>query len=519
MSLHLNKKTILKKTAQVGSLTFLSRIFGIIREIVQVKFLGIGAISDAFIMAFRIPNLFRRVFAEGAMSASFVPVMVQAVKKDERDLASGLITLSLLFFQGLIFLLFIFVFFKTDFVVSCIAAGFTGERAAYTVKFLRILFPFLFLVSASALFAGALNAVNHFFIPAFGQVLWNVMYIGTLFVCVRYQLAPEWVCWGVLIAGGVQLLSHLVVYFKYRFMFGRITREVLASFKIVLRKFFPCFFGVSIVEINLFISAIVASFLPAGDVSLLYYGARFLHLPVGMFVVAFSSILLPHFSRMVLYAPKRMSFYLLESTKFVCWIIIPFTIILTLVSEKLFITLFSLKKGAVVYSTQAQWILIFYLMGLVFLCLNKVFMNIFYSIKDTTSTTIISVIGAIVNLVGDIVGMELWGAYGIAGATSLSALVMALLSVRGLRKKHKFRFYGWDFINFLLRFIVQIATLIGLGILLFVGFDILVAGRLNLFLESLGGYWFFAMCVAGIFFLLLLATNKIFGVRVYFLKK
>ena len=214
MSLNLNKKTILKKTIQVGSLTFLSRLLGIVREILQVKFFGIGILSDAFIMAFRIPNLFRRVFAEGAMSASFVPVMVQAVKKGQRELANGLVTLTLLFFQSSILLLYLFVFFKTDLVVSVIAAGFSAERAAHTVSFLRILFPFLFLVSASALFAGALNAVNHFFVPAFGPALWNMTYVATLIICIRYKLSPEWVCWGVLIAGGIQLLLHLYVYIK-----------------------------------------------------------------------------------------------------------------------------------------------------------------------------------------------------------------------------------------------------------------------------------------------------------------
>lgn len=519
MSLNLNKKTILKKTVQVGSLTFLSRLLGIVREILQVKFFGIGILSDAFIMAFRIPNLFRRVFAEGAMSASFVPVMVQAVKKGKRDLANGLVSLTFLFFQSAILLLYLFVFLKTDLVVSVIAAGFSAERAAHTVSFLRILFPFLFLVSASALFAGALNAVNHFFVPAFGPALWNMIYVITLIICTYFKLSPEWVCWGVLIAGGVQLLLHLYVYFKCRFMFGRITRDVFQSFKLVLRKFCPCFFGVSIVEINLFVSGIVASFLPKGAVSLLYYGARFLHLPVGMFAVAFSSILLPHFSRVVLYAPKRMSFYLLEATKFVCWVVIPIALSLAIVSERLFIVLFSLKKGAIVHATQAKWILIFYLCGLIFLCLNKVFMNIFYSIKDTMSTTIISIVGAIVNVVGDIIGMKLWGAYGIAGATSLSALVMTMLSLFYLKRKHKYRFYIMDFLNFLIRFFVQLAIIAGVSIILFLLLNTISGGSLFAFATSLFGYWIFVGVCVGLFFLVSLATNKLFGIRVYFLKK
>ncbi|MFH1832276.1 MAG: murein biosynthesis integral membrane protein MurJ [bacterium] len=518
-SLHLSKKSIVKKTFQVGALTFLSRMLGILREALQIQFFGIGILSDAFIVAFRIPNLFRQVFAEGAMNGSFVPVMVQLVKKGKKEVASGLVSLGFIFFQSIILLLYLFVYFKTEWVVMLLAAGFSADRAAHTVEFLRILFPFLFLVSASALFAGALTSVNHFFIPALGPAIWNFVYVLIITLGIWFKLTPVFICWGVLVAGAVQLILHVITYFMCHFTFGRITEEVIESFKLVLRKFIPCFLGVSIIEINLLVSGIVASFLPEGSVSLLFYGARFLQLPIGIFAVAFSSILLPHFSRLVLYAPRRMSFYLLEVTKFVCWVIIPITLFFALVSKNLFVTLFSFKSGALAHADQAAWILIVYITGLLFICLSRVLMNIFYSFKDTVSATIISVVGALVNLVGDIIGMQIWGAYGIAGAASLASLVMVILSYVFLRKKHNLRFYPGNFIKFLARYLAQISVFIFIGFVLYSMLNFLFAGLMRAALANLLGFWFITCLAFGLLFLALLITKKRFGIRVYFIKR
>src|SRR3989304_7745755 len=156
MNHHLSKKSILKKTAQVSLLTFLSRMLGIVREFLFVQFLGVGAVSDAFIAAFKLPNFFRHIFAEGALSASFVPAIVKTVREGNREEANGLITISFLFFEGLVLLLYGFILLKTEWVFYLLAPGFSAEQLAYAVPFLRILFSFLFFISSSALLAGAL---------------------------------------------------------------------------------------------------------------------------------------------------------------------------------------------------------------------------------------------------------------------------------------------------------------------------------------------------------------------------
>jgi len=519
MSLHLNKKAILRNTAQVGGLTFLSRMLGLVREALLVRFFGIGAISDAFIMSFRIPNFFRHVFAEGALSASFVPAFVKTVKENNRREASGLMSISFLFFEGIVLLLYAFVFFKTEFVITMIAPGFSPEQTGYAIPFLRILFPFLFFVSSSALFAGALQSVNHFFVPAFGTPLWNMIYVATLLLCLSYNLSPMVVCFGIILGAFVQFFLHMVVYFKHHFTFGKIDAISIAGFKSVLSKFLPCLFGVSIVELNLFVSGIVASYLPKGSISILYYGSRFMNIPLGMFAVALSSILLPHFSRVVLFAPKRLNFYILEVTKLVTWVIIPATLFLMFVSENLFKTLLG-SKADINQVMQAKWILILYLLGLIFLCLNKILLSVFYALKDTWSTTIAAMICAFVNLAGDIIGMHFWGAYGIAAANTIAGIVMTGLCFFFLHTRHGFKFYSGNYFNFLGRYIVQLLVAGAICVVIFLTIINRVAlGDWHNFFTVGFGYWILAIVLGFVLMGLMFVSKRLFSVELYFLNK
>jgi len=519
MSLHLNKRAILKNTAHVGGLTLLSRILGIIREGLLVRFFGIGAISDAFIMSFRIPNFFRHVFAEGALSASFVPVFVKTVKENKREEASGLMSISFLFFEGIVLLMCLFVFLKTELVIKFIAPGFSPEQIGYAIPFLQVLFPFLLLVSSIALFSGALQSVNQFFIPAFGTPLWNMIYILTLVICLSYNLSPLALCFGIIFGAFIQLLMLLFFYFKNHFSFGKIDAISIAAFKSVLSKFLPGLLGVSIVELNLLVSGIVASFLPKGSISLLYYGSRFMNIPLGMFAVALSSILLPHFSRVVLFAPKRLNFYILEVTKLVTWVIIPATLFLMFVSENLFKTLLGTKADALQIK-QAKWILILYLLGLIFLCLNKILLSVFYALKDTWSTSIAAIICASVNLGCDIVGMYYWGAYGIAAANTISGITMTALCFLFLHTRHEFRFYAGNYFKFLGRYCAQLFLGCALFLVAFLFLlNYLASGAWHNFFMFGIGYWIIVTLLGLSLMGLMFVTKRLFSVELYFLNK
>jgi len=517
MSLQLSKRSILKKTLQVSLLTFLSRILGVMREFLMVRYFGVGAVSDAFIAAFRIPNFFRHVFAEGALSASFVPVIVKTVKENNKREASGLMTLSFLFFEGIILLMYVAVLLKTEWIVKLVAPGFCAEQVSYAVPFLQILFSFLLFISSCALLGGALHAVNHFFVPGLGTPLWNVVFIGALIFCLSYKLSPVYLCGGVILGAFIQFLLHVYMYFAQGFTFGVIDAGSRAAFKAVLTKFLPCLFGVSIFELNLFISGSIASFLPKGSVSLLYYGSRFMNIPLGMFAVALSSVLLPHFSRLVLYAPRRLNFYLLEVTKLVSWIILPATFFLMFSSEQLFSLLLS-GKATALQMHEGAIILIYYALGLGFLCLNKVLLSMFYAMKDTWSATKASAMCATVNIVCDLVGIYFMGAYGIALANSISALAMTVALLVALRK-HRINFHVAPYLVFLGRYCLQLFLGIACFYTLFAGVRHYLHARRMIWILSGSGFWCFALSIGFFMMLMLYLTRSFFRVHVYFLKK
>jgi len=518
MSLHLSKKSILKKTAQVGALTLLSRLLGIVREFLLTRFLGVGAVSDAFIAAFKLPNFFRHVFAEGALSASFVPVFIKTVKEGNRKEANGLMTISFLFFEGLVLALYLFVLLKTNWVLMILAPGFSAEQAAYAIPFLRILFSFLFFISSSALLGGALHSINHFFTPAFGTPLWNLIYVGTLILCVTFKLPVTFLCAGIIFGAFVQFCLHLIMFFRFNFSFGRIDAGVRALFGAILAKFLPCLLGVSIVELNLFIGTSIASFLPEGSTTLLYLASRFMNIPLGMFAAAFSNVMLTHFSRLVLYAPRRLNFYMLEVAKFVTWIIVPIMLFLMIVAFPLFGFLLASKAmpGQV---NQGGIILIFYSSGLIFSCFNKIVLSMFYALKDTKATTIAAAACALVNIAGDVTSLWLGGSYGIAFANTLASACMTGLCILFLYKRHGIVFYGGAYAQFLWRFMLQLffvcLTVASLGLILYQFLS--YSGHVFLF----QGKWF--LCVAtmglGLVMGLMFLTKQRFGLNIYFLER
>jgi len=481
--------------------------------------LSVGAISDAFVAAFKFPNFFRHIFAEGALGASFVPAIVKTVREGNREEANGLMTISFLFFEGIVLLMYVFVLLKPDWVLLILAPGFSPEQVAYARPFLRILFSFLFFISSSALLAGALNSVNHFFIPAFGTPLWNIVYIITLLLCLAYALPPTYLCVGVIVGALCLFLAHLITFFKYHFTFGQITPGARAAFRQVLTKFLPCLFGVSVVEINLFVSGSIASFLPKGEMTLLYYSSRFMNIPLGMFAVALSSVMLSHFSRLVLYAPRRLNFYLLEVAKFVTWIILPAMLYLMFVSDELFAMLLG-NKATPALAQQGSLLLLLYCTGLLFLCLNKILLSMFYALKDTWSTTIAAAICASINIGCDLVSLKYFGSYGIALSNTISALVMTCIALTFLDKRHRIAFYFGRYFGFLSRYLLQLTA----GVLLFLaglrGTQALFAlwGKGHWIAHGLG-FWATTGFLAGSLMIVLFLTRRACGLETYFLKK
>ncbi len=520
MSQVLHKKSIMRKTIQIGSSTLMSRFLGIIRELLMVKYLGAGAASDAFLTAFKIPSSLRKIFAEGALSAAFVPSFITALRKD-KDEAHSLMSLAFILFEGSLLLLCGLIILFAPQVIAAIAPGFSTEQVALTTPLLRILMPFIFFISSSALLAGALQAVGHFFVPAFGPILLNIIFIAGLLFCWMLKLPVIYLCFFILLGGLLQFLQHLHAYFKLDFAFGRVTKKTWDSFSSILAKFFMVLLSMSVMEISLFIDTSFASYLPEGSISLIYYANRFVGIPLGVFAVAFSTILLPHFSRISTYAPKRLNFYLLESAKLVFWVTIPCMLAMILFSEKIFTTLFLSKSFTLAQAHEAGWILVAFAIGLFFFSFNKIILNVYYALHETKIPSIVSIIATAVNIALNFMLMNSMKATGLALATTISGILQTVLLLYYLRKKFGFHSYIQQFFIFCMRYGLQLLIVCVAFMLVYLGITVTIPLLLSptiarFFLEKVG-YWIWVTPVSLAAGLFLYYFRNVFGVRLYFL--
>ena len=515
----LHKKTIIKKTLEVGGSTLLSRVLGLIRDLLMQTYLGKGILSDAFLSAYKIPNSLRKIFGEGALSAAFIPTLVKIFRQDGQEQANSLMSVAFLIFEGILLFICALFMWRADIVISWVVPGFGAESQQLAIGFLHILMPFILFISSSALLTGALQAVHHFWVPALSQVFINIVCIGGLLLGLFFKLPVEWYCWCFLLAGAVQFVLHLVTYFKLNWAFGPLTRQAFWQFMHVMIKFVLCAISMSIVEFNFFIDSSFASYLPAGNITLLYYANRFMGIPLGAFGVAFSTILLPHFSRISTYAPNRLNFYLLEATKLVYWVVIPVAFFMSYFSDKIFSAVFIFNAFSSAQINLAASILIAYLFGLFFFCLNKVLLNMYYALRVTWIPSAISVVSTSLNVVLNYVLMPLWGAPGLALATAIAGIIQTILLLIFLIIRFEFKMYPAAFFLFLYRYTVQLVVMFSLMLatyyILRFMMSYLPAYIADFFLNNVG-LWIWVGPLFIIFIAALYFTRSLFKVRLYF---
>ena len=513
------RKTIIQKTIQVGGSTLVSRFLGVIRDVLTVHFLGATALSDAFFTAWKVPNLFRKIFAEGALSAAFVPTIVQVVKKRGRQGVSSMMSLGFLVFESMVLLLCAAVIYFAHPFIALIAPGFSAEQIENGVVFLRILMPFIFFISTNALIAGPLQAVGHFFIPAFGPVLLNIVYIIGLIVCMFFSLPVTILCWFILLGGFIQLIAYVSTFWYLDFRFGAIGRTDIIAFGSILAKFGLCLISMSVMEVGLFVDTSFGSYLSKGSITLISYASRFMGIPLGVFAVAFSTILLPHFSRISSYAPKRLGFYLLEATKLVWWVTIPIALSMMLLSQQIFSTLFLSDQFTLQNVHEAASILNAFLAGLFFFAINKILSNVYYSLHHTFIPGVIAMIAVFFNIFLDWMLLDAWGAVGLAIATSAAGILQAILLFMVLYHHFNLPFYFQNFLHFIIRYAIQI-ILVGVPfIALYYGIKLLVSSHFPslayLFFQTVV-LWVWIAPLLALFIGLLYYTRALFGVRLLF---
>ncbi|MEK7816577.1 MAG: murein biosynthesis integral membrane protein MurJ [Pseudomonadota bacterium] len=481
-------RKLIQSTAVTGGMTLISRITGLVRDIVFAGLIGAGAgvAADAFYVAFRIPNFLRRIFGEGAFSQAFVPVFTEyktrATPEDTRafvDHMTGVLGV-ILFIVTLIGVL------AAPILVMVLAPGFLDEPHKYdlTVQMLRIMFPYLLFVSLVAMAAGILNTYGKFAAAAFTPVLLNLCLIGAaLWLAPRMAEPVLALAWGVFLAGVVQLLFQLPFLRALRILprprlkpvhdsrdgGGRATPGAVAGTAVgdgvvrVFKLMLPAIFGVSVSQINLLVNTLLASFLVTGSVSWLYYSDRLMEFPLGVFGIALATVILPSLSRKhATNSHEEFSQLLDWALRWVVLIGLPASVALVVLSGPLLATLFhygAFNAHDVRMSAQA---LMAFSTGLLAFILIKVLAPGFYARQDTKTPVRIGIVAMLVNIVLSLVLVFPLKHTGLALAISFAAFVNAALLYRRLRALNVYRpLPGWG--AFLLR--VTLATA-GMGALL-----------------------------------------------------
>lgn len=293
-------QSLLRSTSLVSVMTFLSRIMGFIRDMTIANIFGVQASMDAFFVAFKIPNFMRRLFAEGAFSQAFVPVLAEYQQTrtiDEVRLFLARIAGTLSAILSLVTLIGILA---APVIIFVFAPGFSedGTRFMLASEMLRLTFPYLMLISLTAMAGAILNTYGYFGVPAFTPVLLNIaMIVAAIFLSPHFEQPVLALAWGVLIAGISQLLFQIPFLYKRRLLVKPSMVFHDQGVKRVLKLMVPALFGVSVAQINLLVDTIFASFLKVGSVSWLFYTDRLTDFPLGVFGVAIATVILPHLSR------------------------------------------------------------------------------------------------------------------------------------------------------------------------------------------------------------------------------
>ncbi|KAF0214836.1 MAG: virulence [Geobacteraceae bacterium] len=433
------KKNIVRAAGVLGFATMLSRIMGMVRDMVVARLFGAGFATDAFVAAFMIPNMLRRFFAEGALTSAFVPTFsewyTQKGEAEARDLANICFTLLTIVMAVVTLLGIIF----SPQIVHLMFPGFKAEpsKLELTIFLNRLMFPYIFFISLVALCMGILNTVRHFFTPAISTVFLNfAMIFCAVFLHNRFAVPITALAVGVLLGGVLQLLLQLPTLYRKGFPIRpRFDLHNPAVRKIALLMG-PSIFGVGVYYLNITVGNILASLLPQGSVSYLYYAQRLFEFPQGIFTVSVAQAVLPSMSRQAAAGEMpEMKESLAFGLRLILFITIPAMSGLMVCSTPIFSLLFMGGEFDYQKAVKSAEALFYYSMGLSLVALVRVLVPAFYALKDTRTPVLIAFVAFLLNVAFSLtlMGPLLHG--GLALASSLSALCNMVMLVYFLRKK------------------------------------------------------------------------------------
>ncbi len=457
---------LLKSASTISAFTILSRVLGYVRDSRIAFLLGAGTAADAYTTAYRIPNLLRRLVGEGAVSAAFIPVfsryLAEGKKKDAWELANSTLTIITVFLTAITVIGIVF----SPWVVKLFASGFgeTPGKIELTATLNRIMFPYIFLISMSALCMGVLNSFHHFGAPAFSPVVLNLTMISFSFLGGLFGDVTRTLAVGVVAGGMAQLAIQIPplvrsgwkIRFKIDFAHPGVQR--------VARLIVPVIFGIGIVQVNILVDTQFASYLEEGSVTAIYIADRVMELVLGGYAVAVSTVILPLLSRQAaLRQMDEMKTTLNFATRLILFITFPASVGLILLRREIIEVLFEHGDFKAASTALTAWALPFFAIGLSAFAMVKVIVPAFYALHDTRTPVKVAFVAMFLNIVLNIVLIRPLRNGGPALATSTSAFFNCLVLI-GIF----YRRYGSFGVRNILQSIVKfaIATL-ALGVVVY----------------------------------------------------
>ena len=460
---------LLKSLAAVSSMTMFSRVLGFARDAIVARIFGAGMATDAFFVAFKLPNLLRRIFAEGAFSQAFVPILAEYKSKQGEDATrvfvayvSGLLTLALavVTVAGML---------AAPWVIMVTAPGFadTADKFTLTTQLLRITFPYILLISLASLAGAILNTWNRFSIPAFAPTFLNISMIGFALFAAPYFHPPVLaLAWAVTVGGVLQLVYQLPHLKKIGMLvLPRVNFRDEGAMRVV-KQMGPAILGVSVSQVSMIINTIFASFLASGSVSWMYYADRLMEFPSGVLGVALGTILLPSLSKSFSSGNHDEYCRLMDWGLRLCFLLaLPSAVALGILAKPLTVSLFQYGKFTAFDAAMTQRALVAYSVGLIGIIIVKVLAPGFYSRQDIKTPVKIAIVTLILTQVMNLAFIGPLKHAGLSLSIGLAACLNASLLYWQLRKQKIFTpqpGWAWFLTRLLISVLVMSAALVGM---------------------------------------------------------
>lgn len=434
-------KKLLKRTAVVSCLTMIARLFGFARDMVLAQVFGAGAAMDAFIVAFKVPNFMRRLFAEGAFSQAFVPVLSDYKKEADQTDIRNFISHMTGVLGAILLLVTLIAEVITPVLVALFAPGYLDDPQRYhlTSTMLHLTFPYLFFISLTALAGAALNTFQRFAAPAITPILLNICLItGALWVAPRLQESILALAWAVFFAGIIQLLFLLPFLYRQGLLVWPRFNWRDQGVQRVLKLMIPALFGVSIAQIGLLVDTFFASFLPRGSVTWLFYSDRITGLPLGVFGVAIATVILPHLAQLRSQQDTQQT--AAWALRMVLLIGVPAALGLIVLAQPLLITLFQYNQFTAHDTLMVKYSLLAFAVGIPAFMSVKVLASVYYAQKNIAAPVRFAAIALVCNIILNIALIRFLAHAGLALATSIASTVNVALLIFGLYRQNLFVF-------------------------------------------------------------------------------